>query len=203
MNYRKISWFLGITVVFLIVLATNLIDQNSFRKVRDSTVSIYEDRLSSKNLLFDLVKLISEKDLANANADTTFYLARNGEVNVQIHTLLTSFRDSDLTQKEIKYLDLLDHGLTKLEKLEVRFLQDSIAVDHVAIAEKLDILKKRLNSLAEIQMQEGRTQMEMAKSAVDSAELLAEIELYFLIFLFGAVLLIVLTSGKRKKKTAG
>jgi len=50
--YNKAKWILGILMVFVLIIATNLIDKNNFLKVRDSVVTIYEDRLVAKDLIF-------------------------------------------------------------------------------------------------------------------------------------------------------
>jgi hypothetical protein len=43
--FNRLKWILGILMVFVVILATNLLDRNNFLRVRDSVVAIYEDRL--------------------------------------------------------------------------------------------------------------------------------------------------------------
>lgn len=71
--FNKIKWILGISVVFLLIITTNLIDRNNFITVRDSVATIYEDRLIAKDIVFDISLLINEKKLANVLEDSIFF----------------------------------------------------------------------------------------------------------------------------------
>ena len=59
--FNKIKWILGILIVFVLIITTNLIDRNNFVRVRDSVVTIYEDRLIVKGIIYDISKTIQEK----------------------------------------------------------------------------------------------------------------------------------------------
>jgi hypothetical protein len=52
---------------------TNLIYENNFVRVRDTVVTIYEDKVAS-DLLFDLSNAIQEKEMAVASTNTAFFL---------------------------------------------------------------------------------------------------------------------------------
>ena len=60
--YNKLKWILGILMVFVLIIATNLIDKNNFVRVRDSVVTIYEDRLVANDLIFEMLKSVQEKE---------------------------------------------------------------------------------------------------------------------------------------------
>lgn len=62
--YNKIKWVLGILMIFFIIIATNLIDKNNFVRVRDSVVTIYEDRLIANDLIFEMLKSVQQKEVA-------------------------------------------------------------------------------------------------------------------------------------------
>jgi len=51
---NKIRWFLAVSVVFVVVLATNLIDKNNFEKVEQSVDNIYNERILAKEILLEL-----------------------------------------------------------------------------------------------------------------------------------------------------
>jgi hypothetical protein len=70
--YNKIKWVLGILMVFVLIVATNLIDRSNFIQVRDSVVTIYEDRLIANDLIFEISKLVQEKEIAVALSDSIF-----------------------------------------------------------------------------------------------------------------------------------
>ena len=70
--YNKVKWVLGILVVFLLIVATNLIDRNNFVRVRESVETLYEDRLIANDLLFELAKTVQENEIAVHLSDTSF-----------------------------------------------------------------------------------------------------------------------------------
>jgi len=74
--YTKVKWVLGILMIFILIIATNLIDRNNFVRIKDSLETIYEDRLVAKDLIFKISKSVQEKELALAKLDSTFYLGR-------------------------------------------------------------------------------------------------------------------------------
>jgi hypothetical protein len=63
---------LGIPIVFVLIVMTNLIYENNFVRVRDTVVTIYEDKVAS-DLLFDLSNAIQEKEMAVASTNTAFF----------------------------------------------------------------------------------------------------------------------------------
>ena len=64
--FTKIKWVLSVLLVFFLILATNLIDKDNFRRVKNSIVTIYEDRLVANDLIFELSQLVHQKELAAA-----------------------------------------------------------------------------------------------------------------------------------------
>mgnify|MGYP006207280059 CR=1 FL=1 len=62
--YDKIKWVLGILMVFVLIITTNLLDRNNFVRVKDSVVSIYEDRLIANDLIFEISNSIKQKEIA-------------------------------------------------------------------------------------------------------------------------------------------
>lgn len=75
--YNKAKWILGILMIFILIIATNLIDRNNFLRIKDSLDTIYEDRLIVKDLIFKMSKSVQEKELAVARLDTVFFLDKN------------------------------------------------------------------------------------------------------------------------------
>ena len=75
--YNKIKWTLGIILIFVLIIATNLIDKNNFVRVRDSVVTIYEDRLIANDLIFEILKSVQQKELAILLSDSTFFENQN------------------------------------------------------------------------------------------------------------------------------
>ena len=62
--FTKLKWFTAVLGVFLIILATNLIDKKNFLKVEKAVESIYNERLLAKELLLSVSIQFHEKELA-------------------------------------------------------------------------------------------------------------------------------------------
>jgi hypothetical protein len=61
--YHKVKWVLGIFMIFILIIATNLIDKSNFTRVKDSVVAIYEDRLIANDLIFEISNSIGQKEV--------------------------------------------------------------------------------------------------------------------------------------------
>jgi hypothetical protein len=64
----------GFTGCFFLVLATNLVDRSNFNRIKNSVISIYEDRLVAKGIIFDMNALVNQKQVALLKGDTIFFL---------------------------------------------------------------------------------------------------------------------------------
>lgn len=197
MVFNKIKWVLAVLLVFFLILATNFIDKNNFNRIKDSIVNIYEDRLLAKGILFDMSMLVNEKYLAVRTQDDSFTVAQNNKLNAQINKLVNEFKTTKLISEEQEIFDELSLNIEEVNALE----NDSI-VNNEVIAEKLDEVKYNLVQLSKIQLEEGKRQMFLGKKAIDSVELLSQIEVYCLIFLAIIIQIIVLSGFKKKKKSS-
>jgi hypothetical protein len=194
---NKLKWILGILVVFLLIIATNLIDRNNFVKVRNSVVSIYEDRLVVKGLILDMTDIVHKKELAIVQEDSVFYADKINSLNQEMNLLISRFEKTELTKQENKKINELktEHKiLVKHEKQLSAFTSEAFN----SLRPKIDELKAGLKSLSNIQLKEGKRQMLISKKAVDSVELFTQIEIYFLVFLAIIIQLIVMYKPKNK-----
>ena len=194
--YNKLKWILGIAMIFILIIATNLIDRNNFIKVRNSVMTIYEDRLVVKGLIFDMANIIHEKELAIAKKDSSFYKNKVGQLNSEMDLLITKFEGTKLIKKESQLLDDLkdEHKtLVQKEKGLTHFDEKKLEV----IKAGIDHLQDDLKSLSNIQLKEGRKQMSISKKAVSTVELFTQIEIYFLVFLAIVIQLIVMYQPKK------
>ena len=194
--YNKLKWILGIAMIFILIIATNLIDRNNFIKVRNSVMTIYEDRLVVKGLIFDMANIIHEKELAIVKEDSSFYKNKVGQLNSEMDLLITKFEGTKLTKKESQLLDDLkdEHKtLVQKEKGLTHFDEKKLEV----IKAGIDHLQDDLKSLSNIQLKEGRKQMSISKKAVSTVELFTQIEIYFLVLLAIVIQLIVMYQPKK------
>ena len=191
--YTKVKWILGILMIFILIIATNLIDRNNFVRIKDSLETIYKDRLIAKDLIFEISKAVQEKELAAAKLDSVFFLNRNKKVNIDIETAIAAFEETKLTVKEAKVFNDFKNNIAVLKKSEVlKPFKDN------SYNNQLLKVKKNLYDLSKIQMNEGKKQMDVSKRAIDSIELFTQLEIYALIFLGIIVQVIVIYNPKEK-----
>lgn len=197
--YSKIKWVLGILIVFVLVVTTNLIDRNNFVRVRDSVVNIYEDRLVAKYLIFEISTAIQKKELAVALNDSVFYAGQNASLNEKISDYIKRFDDTKLTTTEEKTLEELKANIASLRGYENGFIQSNFS-EKEALVGQISTIKTNLKDLSEIQINEGKKLMSISKKAIDTVELFTQIEIYVLVFLAIVVQIIIMYSPKKNKK---
>ena len=196
--YNKIKWILGILMIFILIIATNLIDKNNFVRVRDSVVTIYEDRLIANDLIFEMLKSVQQKELAVLLSDTTFYKNKNLKVNDNLQSLVSRFEETKLTTEEAKVFNELKENVQLLLDSESQFLTSDFS-DSSQVVSYINSLKTNLDDLSKIQLNEGSRQMSISKRAVDTVELFTQIEIYILVFL--AILIQIIVMYKPKVKS--
>lgn len=196
--YAKFKWILGILMIFVLIIMTNLIDKNNFVRVRDSVVTIYEDRLIANDLIFEKLKLVQEKEVAVKTLDSTFYENRNFKVNDNLQSLISRFEETKLTSKEATVFNDFKSNVKVLQNAETKFINSSYNSTS-KVNSAINSLKTNLNDLSKIQLNEGSRQMSISKRAVDSVELFTQIEIYMLVFLAIIIQIVVMYNPKEKK----
>ena len=195
--FNKVKWILGILIVFVLIITTNLIDRNNFVRVRDSVVTIYEDRLIVKGIIYDISKTIQEKEVAVAKSDTSFFEAENPKINKELEVLISNYEKTKLTDEENRNFNDLKAHLKDLKTSEQQFI-DSDLSDKSAINNDINEIKANLDDLSRIQLDEGNKQMAISKRAIDTVELFTQMEIYFLIFLALLIQIIIIYQPKDK-----
>ncbi len=66
--FNKIKWILGISLIFLLILMTNLIDRSNFMIVNDSIETLYADRLVAQDIIYSLSKELAKKEVSYAKS---------------------------------------------------------------------------------------------------------------------------------------
>ena len=194
---NKIKWVLGILIIFVLIVSTNLIDRNNFVRVKDSVVTIYEDRLIANDLIFEMLNSVQEKELAFALNDSTFFHHKNVDVNNNLKTLISKFEETKLTTEESQIFGDLKDNLNSLFNTEGDFIKSDFKNKGIVIPLITDI-RKNLKDLSKIQLKEGSRQMSNSKRAIDTVELFTQIEIYLLLFLAIVVQIIVMYTPKKK-----
>jgi hypothetical protein len=193
--YNKVKWVLGILMIFILIVATNLIDKNNFVRVKDSVVAIYEDRLIANDLIYEISNSIQEKEIAVAVSDSVFFLDRNKQVSKDIQGFVYRFEQTKLTTKERQVFNDFKKNLESLRNFETAFIQSKF-VQNTALVKRISEVKDNLYDLSKIQLDEGKKQMSISEKAISSVELFTQIEIYVLIFLAILIQIIVIYKPK-------
>lgn len=195
--YTKIKWTLGILIIFLVILFTNLLDRNNFMRVSEAVESIYEDRLVVKDLLITITNKIHRKEIAVITADSTFYELENENLNSRLESNIALYQRTKLTGAEVEILNRLIADYEELKKKEFAFIQSDFS-NRSNLIQQLQDIKLDLTDLAKIQLKEGNKQFEISKKAMDMVGLFTQIELYVLIFLAILIQIIVIYNPKKE-----
>jgi hypothetical protein len=201
---NKIKWAGGLLFVFLLILATNLLDRRHIEGIRNSVSTIYEDRLVVKNLIYNISTLTEEKRIAFLLSDTDFYTKKSAIINDSIYALLDNFSNTSLTYNEKKYLERLRNDFENIEIIEKQPLNDSSIVKNKEWRSKMETqlsyLRKNLDKLAIIQVEEGRRELVRINRAFSTIDLFTNIEIMFLIVIGIIVQIIILYPIKQENE---
>ncbi len=188
--FTKIKWVLGIMVVFLLILMTNLIDRQNFVVVKDSIETIYADRLVAQDIIFDLYQSVLEKEVLYAKAADLPPKNRLSTIDARVTQSLELFATTKLTEREKVIFTQLQQTVADLRRLETTVVAEQSAPE--AISEQLTAVKEQLTALSAVQLSEGKQQLFKSQKAIGSAELFTQLEIGALIVLALAIQLILL-----------
>lgn len=196
--YDKIKWIIGISLIFTLIIVTNLVDRNNYQRVKDSMVTLYEDRLIVQDLIFEMAQIIHEKELALYTRDSTFFEVESPDSNKKLTELIGQIEQTNLTTDESVVLQELKKNIENLLATEAQGGKLETQLDK--LAQKHFEIKHNLHDLDKIQIDEGRRQLAISKKAVESIELFTQIEIVILIVMALAILVVIWYNPAKKKK---
>ncbi|WP_420387542.1 MCP four helix bundle domain-containing protein [Roseivirga sp.] len=179
---KKLKWTAGLVIVFLLIIATNLVDRQHFRRVKESVVAIYEDRLVAKDLVFELKLLVDQKRMAVVTDNNAFFENKNQAVNDSIQSLIDQFYATRLTTEERGYLDSFADKANQLAMLESQMAGDE-SDSTEGLVHTLNAIESDLYALSKIQLSEGKRQLIKATKSVNAMDYLTSLELIVLIII--------------------
>ncbi|PPK85125.1 chemoreceptor-like protein with four helix bundle sensory module [Neolewinella xylanilytica] len=198
--FEKTKWVLGIVLVFLLVLTTNLIDRRNFRDVKASIEAIYADRLVAQDILFEIYKVINRKELVYSTQDPADLGDVVGADQERIATAVDRFAATRLTERETLLFNQLRENLTDLSGVE-KDLPTGTASRREVI-EAVHRVEETLDELTAIQMQEGRRQLLMGQEAISSSDLFTQLEIGALVILaLGVQVIILYSPGSEQRRS--
>lgn len=186
-----------LAMAFIMVLASNRLNQRNFSQVEHSVNSVFEDRVVAQEYIYRLNNLFHEKELVLASAALT----RNNLVDTtNIKEILYDFAKTKLTKQELFYFEDLKKNFARLQEIELD-LGTNPNTNAIEIKkEAVNILKKiskNLDSLSQVQLSEGRKLTQLSKKSLSMNQLLSKLEIAFLLIIGILFLLVLFHKDKR------
>jgi CHASE3 domain sensor protein len=176
-----------LAAAFLLVLASNRLNNRNFSTVEQGVDSVFEDRLVVQEYIYTLNNYFHEKELFLAN--NAVYLDKMPQ-HPDIKNILVDFANTELTIDESLHLDELRENYAALKRLE----------DNQGNKEKiisvLNSISNNLDELSAVQLSEGKQLTQRSKRSLGMNQLLSTLEIVFLIII--GVLFIVIVFKREK-----
>ena len=187
---RKISGFLIIGVLVVLLYGKNLLERQSFRTVSSTLSDVYEDRLLVESYIFQ----ISEKlftiqklvDHCTINFDYSKAVLEISKEEQEILKLVAAFEATQLTEQEATLLTDFKRIIEK--DLSIKSYQllynDSSGVNEAQVKvydQKIARAQQDLEKLSAIQLEEGGKLVSKAKTLINRSQIWAQFELALLL----------------------
>jgi hypothetical protein len=187
-----------LAVAFLLVLASNRLNNRNFSAVEHGVDSVFEDRLVVQEYIYRLSNLFHKKELFLANGKLG-----NQEIpeTPTIESILVDFGNTELTREESRYLESLKKNYTTLQGLEANHAEyDEPKKEMIAVLHRIG---ENLDALSEVQLDEGKLLTEQSKRSLGMNQLLSTIEIVFLIIIGILFLIIVFKKDRPEMEVVG
>ena len=187
---RKITGFLIIGVLVVMLYGKNLLERQSFRSVSSTLSDVYEDRLLVESYIFK----ISEKlftiqklvDHCTINFDYSKAVLEISKEEQEILKLVSAFEATQLTEQEATLLADFKRIIEK--DLSIKSYQllynDSTGVNEAQVKvydQKIARAQQDLEKLSAIQLEEGGKLVSKAKTLINRSQIWAQFELALLL----------------------
>ncbi len=187
---RKITGFLIIGVLVVLLYGKNLLERQSFRSVSSTLSDVYEDRLLVESYIFQ----ISEKlftiqklvDHCTLNFDYSKAVLEISKEEQAILKLVSAFEATQLTEQEATLLADFKRIIEK--DLSIKSYQllynDSTGVNEAQVKvydQKIARAQQDLEKLSAIQLEEGGKLVSKAKTLINRSQIWAQFELALLL----------------------
>ena len=187
---RKISGFLIIGALVVMLYGKNLLERQSFRAVSSTLSEVYEERFLMESYIFQ----ISEKlftiqklvDHCTINYDYSKVVAEISKEEQAILKLLEAFEATQLTEQETALLADFRRIIEK--DLSIKSYQllynDSTGVNEAQVKvydQKIARAQQDLEKLSAIQLEEGEKLVSKAKTLINRSQIWAQFELALLL----------------------
>lgn len=201
---KKVKAIAALILVFLLVLATNVMDNNHFAVVKRTLTTVYEDRLVAKDHIYKLSKQLQKKRLALHKAEVEEIQQINATANDSINKIIETYSLTKLTDREAEYLNILQKDLKQLFNKEKQWIDasETMISDEAldAASQHYDGINKVLDTLSEIQLKEGKRQINYSNRAIANSDLMSKIEIAVLIAIGIVIQILIVYKPSRKSE---
>ncbi len=187
---RKITGFLIIGALLVMLYGKNLLERQSFQAVSSTLSDVYKDRLLVESYIFQ----ISEKlftiqklvDHCTINFDYSKAVLEISKEEQEILKIVAAFEATQLTEKEATLLTDFKRIIEK--DLSIKNYQllynDSSGVNEAQVKvydQKISRAQQDLDKLSAIQLEEGGKLVSKAKTLINRSQIWAQFELALLL----------------------
>lgn len=192
--YNRINIGLALTIVLLLVFATNRIDKRHFETVQNTITTLHTDRVVAQDFIYKMNTIIYQKQLLNLEES-----AKNSDLTEDFYALLENFEQTKLTQKEAKIFEKLKTDFAQLILTEKKVAEGSMQKD--LLINSLNSIKIDLVDLSEIQISESELLTSLAQKSLDTNNLMSNLEIGFIILIGLLLQYTIFYRVKKTKKT--
>lgn len=203
---QKIRIGATLVVVFLVVLATNLMDNRHFADVQKSLITVYEDRLVAKDYIYKISKQLQLKRSAYQHQEKEQLSKQIANTNDSIQSLTNLYAATKLTPKEAYVFKSFQSKLKKLQHYETRLLKNNTNKGPGLLENETEeyilALSQDLDALSEIQLMEGKREINASSNVISTSNFISRLEIGALT-LIGFLLLMLIFAKSSKQHEQG
>lgn len=190
--FSKIRWIASVLLVFFIVLTTNLIDRDNFKRLSYSVTTMFEDRIVASDILFEISRIIQRIEIAILSSDDLVLKAEDSKLNKELDVFIQNYSDTKLTEEEKLVFNQLQ------EKIKYLIQQQDISskTKKKEILKTIEEIDQLLYKLSKIQLKEGKREMTISNKAKETINLFTQVEIIFLIIMAILIQIIILYKPK-------
>ena len=175
-------------LVFLLILATNRLDQHHYETVQTKITSVYKDRVLAQHYVYQISGIVHEQ------VQKVRYEASTDKAEMaRLDSLMTVFRGTKLTQEEGRVLERLQRQLNSLNTISAQLVSEPDAV-RLSNQELVDVSKQirsSLDRLSAIQQEESWNLKKAAQISLDRNSFVSRAELLALAIIAVLVQIII------------
>ena len=185
---QRIQAGLVLTVAFLLVLGSNLLDRRYFTAIQETVKSIYKDRIVVQDYIYQLQDMAHEREVAFLKGEE-----RNGLSgwHNEIKALLNDFSKTKLTRDEARLLKQLDDQFTALALLEAKNMEmDTNQMTRMKVPVQLTHIRDLLDGLEQIQLEQSGMLTQLSEKTLGVNRMLSNLEMVFLAIIGISILIL-------------